>query len=132
MKRRDERAGGMSRRAEAQTRLGLLLDINPTYAIQYQRTFDALRNAETATDRALARAAEKLEKAKEALNETLSRAARSMVQPSGAARASPFSPIAMGSRTPRSRAASNGRSERCFIDTRSEQVTSSACRAIAG
>lgn len=61
--------------AAAATRLQTMLASNPAYARQYSSTFENLRGAENATDRAIAKAIARLEKAQHQLQETLGCAA---------------------------------------------------------
>ncbi|MBU1211057.1 MAG: hypothetical protein KJ587_07275 [Alphaproteobacteria bacterium] len=74
----EERRGkrGSDGRAETLSRLQLLLASNPAYARIYQGTFDALRDAEDATERAMARLAAALQTAKTRLQQTRDSAAR--------------------------------------------------------
>lgn len=75
---REERGshrGGGKASATAAARLQILLASNPAYARQYNSTFENLRGAENATDRAIAKAIARLEKTQQQLQETLDRAA---------------------------------------------------------
>ena len=76
-KRRDDRKGTASARSQREdlTRLQILLASNSAYAQLYHETFDALREAEDATDRAILKAQTALEEARRRFEDTLDRAA---------------------------------------------------------
>lgn len=76
-KRKAEHTGeGERRRNESFTRLQTLLASNAAYARLYNDTFALLGDAESATDRAIAKAQVALEEAQAQLEQTLSRAAQ--------------------------------------------------------
>lgn len=72
---RKEQRSGHVRRAEGMSRLQLLLFTNAAYARLYNETLRDLRDAEDATDRAIAKAEAALAEAQQKLEQTLNRAA---------------------------------------------------------
>ncbi len=76
--RNPARASGNRRaeRAEALTRLQLLMTTNPAYAALYEEVTNLLSEAETLTEAAIEQAEEELRTANEALEDALSRAPR--------------------------------------------------------
>lgn len=73
---RKEHRSTQARRADGMSRLQSLLASSTAYAKIYNDTFDALRDAEAATERAIARATEALEAAQLKVQSTLDRAAK--------------------------------------------------------